>query len=170
MRTRLWWSARFAAATVLIGLVGCGSGVNEALFQGANAAGRTALDIFLTELANGLADVFDGTAPPADDDSNGTSNGDANGDGDGDGGSGANGSSDDLTPDADAGLQVFSSNGCASCHCDNAGGGCALEAPGLLGAQLDTLGDSLRGDSTHPVSSTLSDQDLVDLEAYLASL
>jgi mono/diheme cytochrome c family protein len=154
---------------MLMGLVGCGSGVNEALFQTANAAGRTVLDLFLTELANGLAGGLDETAaPPPDDSFNGMTNGDAIGDG-GDG-LGADGSSDELTPDPDAGLQVYSSNGCASCHCDNAGGGCALEAPGLLGVQLDALGDSLRGDSTHPVSSTLSDQDLVDLEAYLASL
>ena len=49
----------FAAA------VGCGTGINDALYQTAGSVGRVTLDIFLTEWANRLADSFDAAQPAA---------------------------------------------------------------------------------------------------------
>jgi len=162
MNTRLRWSVGLGTAVLLIGLVGCGSGVNEALYQTASAAGRTALDIFLTELANALADTFDQTATPPDDDGNG---GDAD-DGDGNGGD-EDVPFDDLVGDPVAGEPLYAS--CAACHCADAGGDCLPGAPGVVGASAEALDEFLRGDASHPPSD-LSNQEIVDLEAYLGSL
>ena len=171
MNTRLRWSAGLGTAVLLLGLIGCGSGVNEALYQTASAAGRTALDIFLTELANALADTFDQTAtPPADDGEDGTEDGNGDGNWDVDDGDGEDVSPDELTSDPDAGQAVYADNGCAPCHCDDGSGGCAMSAPGLVGASFDTLSDDLGGDSVHFGQGPLSNQELVDLEAYLGSL
>jgi len=170
MNTRLRWLVGLGAAVLLLGLVGCGSGVNEALYQTASAAGRTALDIFLTELANALADTFDQTAtPPADDGDDGTEDGDGNGNGDVDDGDGEDVSPGELIPDPANGEAVYAV-GCASCHCADGSGGCAMSAPGLVGASFDTLSDDLGGDSVHFGQGPLSNQELVDLEAYLGSL
>lgn len=77
---------------------------------------------------------------------------------DGDGGSAANGE------------MIYSSNNCSACHCADASGGCALSAPALVGAEASTLSDFLSGVSPHAGGPLeLSEQDLLDLEAYLAS-
>ena len=53
----------------------------------------------------------------------------------------------------------------------DAAGGCALDAPGLQGASADVLDSNLRGDDAHAGGKfELSDQDISDLEAYVASL
>ncbi len=78
---------------------------------------------------------------------------------DGDGGSAANGE------------MIYSSNNCSACHCADASGGCALSAPALVGAEASTLSDFLGGVSSHAGGQLeLGEQDLLDLEAYLASL
>lgn len=70
--------------------------------------------------------------------------------------------------DAAAGETIFTANGCGSCHCADASGGCALEAPDLHGADGDTLDEFLRGDTPHTGGKhDLTDQDLLDLKAYL---
>lgn len=150
------------ALLVLVGVVGCGSGVNEALYQTASAAGRTAVDIFLTELANALADAFDpAAAPPADDDA--TNGEEADGDeGDGDV------PADELIPDPDNGATLYLA-GCAACHCDDGSGGCAAGAPSVVGVSFDVLSDYLGNGATHFGQGPLTDQELVDMEANLAS-
>jgi cytochrome c553 len=65
---------------------------------------------------------------------------------------------------------VFTANNCAGCHCADASGGCALSAPPIIGVTAEMLDSVLRGDQAHPTKVELSDQDLADLQAYLASL
>ena len=75
-----------------------------------------------------------------------------------------------LTGDPAAGQTVFTANNRAACHCADASGGCALSAPPIIGVTAGTLDGVLRGDEAHPLKVELSDQDLADLQAYLASL
>jgi mono/diheme cytochrome c family protein len=173
MSTRLRWSVPLVSVVLILGLGGCGTSINEALYQTVSAAGRTTLDIFLTEFANALAQAFTPTTPPADDGDDGADNGDgANGgdvtDGDGDG-DGGDVSPDELTPDPVAGGAIFADNGCGACHCDDASGGCAAGAPGMVGLSYDALFDTVGGGTMHFGKPSLTTQQLVDLEAYLAS-
>ena len=53
---------RAVSAVVLVLIAttsGCGSGIDQAVFGAVEAAGRTTLDILLTELANGIAETFE---------------------------------------------------------------------------------------------------------------
>jgi hypothetical protein len=169
MNTRLHWSVTIVPVILLFGVAGCGSGVNEVLCQTTSAAGRTTLDIFLTELANALADAFDTTdTPPADNGDDGAD--DQNGDEGGDDANGGDVPLDDLTPDAANGETVYAANGCAPCHCDDGSGGCGAAAPGVVGIGVDVLSDYLGNGATHFGQGPLTDQELVDLEAYLGSL
>ena len=69
-----------------------------------------------------------------------------------------------------AGEPIFASLGCAACHCADAIGGCALEAPSLVGVGSATLDELLRGDAAHPGGKfDLDDQGIADLAAFLAS-
>ncbi len=69
------------------------------------------------------------------------------------------------------GESLFVANNCGGCHCADAGGGCALDAPALAGATVETLADFLTGIEPHAGGQfALSDQDFADLQAYLASL
>lgn len=145
----------------LIGPTGCGTDVNELLYQTASASSQSFLDLLLVDLANALADSLDqeGTAPSGNQ-SDGGENPPPPPPPPG-----------DLTGDAASGEEIFASNGCAACHCADAAGGCALSAPSLIGSSADTLDNWLRGDAAHPGGKfPLSDQDIVDLEAFLASL
>ena len=154
-----------AAGVSLTCCSGCGTNLEQVLLQTASAAGRTVLDIVLTELANALAEELRPDGPA--DGGNGTDDG--NGDTPPDGGNG-DGNIDDLVGDAAAGQAVYAGNNCAGCHCADAGGGCALSAPAIAGVSRQTLDESLRGTASHPVRVDLTDQEIVDLEAYLASL
>lgn len=230
----------------LLFLPGCGSNIEEALFQAASATGRTSFDLFLTDFANALAgqldEVIHGAMTGGDANNGDTGNGDTGGgttdggggttDGGGlDGGAlfaancaachGADGASgfapditgstaDDLTAamtlathssitlsdaelaaiatwlgggagsgttdggatgDAGAGETLFTANACGACHCADASGGCALEAPSIQGVSTDLLDSKLRGNDAHTGGKFgLSDQDIADLGAYLASL
>ena len=162
-----------------MGLGGCGTNLNELLYQTASSVGRTAFDLWLTDQANQLTDSDDN----GDDDPTGGDDGDADdgdepddadgddgddGDPGGDDGGGIGGG--DLTGDPSSGEIGYNSNGCAACHCADATGGCALSAPGLIGVDAATLDDFLRGDASHPSKADLTDQQIVDLEAYLASI
>jgi mono/diheme cytochrome c family protein len=147
-----------------MGLPGCGTNLNEALYQAAGATGRTFLDILLTDLANTLADSFDqgGTPPPEDELDGGDGNGTIPPD---------DPPFEELIGDPGAGEGLYASNSCTPCHCADAAGGCALNAPSLVGTATDTLDDRLRGDAAHPGGKfNLTNQEIVDLQAYLASL
>ncbi len=162
MRTLMRWLVSPLVGVCLVGLSGCGTNLNEVLYQAANATGRTLLDLFLTDLANTLADSFEQEdAPPS---------GDQNGGGDGttlpDGPP-----LEELTGDPEAGESTFGSNNCAACHCADAAGGCALSAPTLIGVATETLDERLRGDAAHAGGKLdLTDQDIVDMQAYLDRL
>ena len=150
---------------------GCGTNFDEILYQAFAATGRTALDIFLTDLANDLADRADGgdAAPDDTDGDGGTGDGGTGDGGDSDGGDAADGAS--VGGDAAAGETIYVSNGCGSCHCADAGGGCALDAPALHDADGETLDEFLRGDTPHQGGKhDLTDQDIHDLQAFLGGL
>jgi mono/diheme cytochrome c family protein len=230
------------ALGLLLCLTGCGSNLEEVLFQTVTAAGRTYLDQLLTDIANELAgdreDETDDDAGGEDDDDEDEDDGDDtdddHGDDDGDDGGpaldgvalfaancsachgedGASGFAPDitgktaaelsaalelpthaaislseeeiaaiveflggtttdggLTGDAATGEMFYTGSACGACHCPDATGGCALDAPPLVGAELATLDDFLVGDSVHAGGKfDLTEQDLADLQAYLASL
>ncbi|NOT02256.1 MAG: hypothetical protein HOP29_16740 [Phycisphaerales bacterium] len=77
-----------------------------------------------------------------------------------------------MTGDVTAGQTLYADNGCTACHCADASGGCLLDAPALIGVGEDELFGFLVGTATaHPGGKfEFDDQDLLDLEAYLASL
>jgi len=148
-----------------VGITGCGINLSESLYQAGAAAGRTALDLWLTDLANQLADAAVDTTDPAPDGDGMAPDDDADGSGGSDGpGFGA------TDGDATDGEAVYVSTGCAGCHCDDGVGGCALSAPAVAGAAADVLDAVLRGEAIHPVRVDISDPDLADLEAYLTAL
>jgi len=75
-----------------------------------------------------------------------------------------------ASPDPVAGESFYIDAVCAACHCADATGGCALDAPSLIGASVDTLEAVLVGDAEHPGGKQdASADDLANLEAYLAS-
>ena len=153
MKGRSW---PLLLAALAVPSAGCGTNLNEVLFQSGAATGRTLIDLWLTSFENRLADSFDRDGASA-----------------GDGGSTTNqgsGGSTGLTGDPAAGQTVFAANNCAACHCAAASGGCAFSAPPIIGVTAETLDGVLRGDQAHPAKVELSDQDLADLQAYLASL
>lgn len=157
----------------LLALSGCGTNFSQLLLQSGTALGRSAFDLFLTDVANQVANALEQTEEtdtPDVGDTGGAAGGDAGGDTD----DGSEGSGDDtIGPDAGdtaLGEAVYADSGCAACHCADASGDCALSAPGLVGADAATLDDFLRGDVSHPVKPPLSDQDIADLEAYLGTL
>lgn len=143
--------------------IGCGSSFSEILFQAASAVGRSALDGGLTNLANDFADRADEQVVDT-----------------GDGGDMADdvpdtpvdvpGGGGDLVGDPAAGESLFTANGCTSCHCDDASGGCALSAPRIVGVAIEEITARLTGDVFHPIKVDLTAVDLADLQAFLASL
>ncbi len=147
-------------------LTGCGTNLNELFFQASGAVGQTFLDQFLTDLANRSADSGSGWDAVVD------------------GGEGDDLAADDddvVDPvvddggttgpagDAVAGQAVFAGNGCGGCHCADAGGGCAMAAPSLVGVPQERL-DGMAQGGGHPVPIGLTAQQLADVAAYLTSL
>ncbi len=149
----------------LISLSGCGTNLNDLLYQTASAGGRTFLDLLLTDTANAVADSFDqgrtsdqGSTSDQQDAGGGTAPQEGP-------------PLDELTGDPDAGGALFSANNCTACHCPDARGGCALDAPSLPGVATEMLDGRLRGDIPHPGGKfDFANQDIVDLQAFLASL
>ena len=173
----------------LIGAAGCGTNFPDLLVQGGNSAAFTAVDILLTDMANAFLDRLDELNQPPDDgdEENGDQDGgndddggdddgdDGDGDDDGDGGDddGGDGGDDGEQPagDPDLGEAMYAAENCGACHCDDASGGCAMSAPGLIGAGFDVLDEYLRGDAPHVgIKLDLTDQEIADLAAYLDSL
>ncbi|MFQ5495702.1 MAG: c-type cytochrome [Phycisphaerae bacterium] len=140
---------------------GCGTNFDELLIQAGTAAGRTAVDLLLTDLANSLADLGNQGAPPGDTGGGTPGGGTTPPDG---------GMLDGLVGTAATGASLFVSNGCSGCHCDDATGGCALSAPRIIGEDPAAIDAVLRGSHPHPIKVDLLDQDIVDLAAFLGSL
>ncbi|MCH7840298.1 MAG: hypothetical protein IID38_08705 [Planctomycetes bacterium] len=108
------------------------------------------------------------------DDGNGVDGGNG---GDGDNG---NGVDDENGVDGDSGAAgdpavgeaFFVANNCGACHCADAIGGCALDAPSLVGEGSTDILDRLTGVMQHTGGTVegAAQQDADDLAAWLASL
>jgi cytochrome c553 len=159
--TGIRWPASLLVVACVVGLSGCGTNFNEVVYQAAGATGRTFIDTLLTDFANTLADSTDPEeTPDLEDELDGEDTPPPVGP-----------PVEELTGDPDAGEEIFVSNLCSACHCADAAGGCALSAPALVGVATEALDDRLRGEVDHPGGKfDLSNQDIVDLQAYLASL
>jgi|GEM_PF-3391337 len=77
---------------------------------------------------------------------------------------------------AERGAILFASgdgtgSACQSCHCTDAGGDCRLRAPDIQRTTYDVIDTRTRDTSIqHPGNKfDLTDQDIADLEAYLAT-
>lgn len=183
-RLREFAQAKACGSAVLLSCVlgsivlcGCGTDLPELLQQSALSAGRTFLDGLLTDLANALAEPDTGGAGDSTDDGTADDSGDEGDEPGMDDGTGADGDMDDtgsglanLTGESVVGESLYIINGCASCHCADASGGCALSAPSVVGDSATSLDESLRGEASHPIKVDLSDQEIVDISAYLDSL
>jgi len=146
---------RLGFAVLLPSLAGCGTNADELLLQALNASGRTAVDQWLTSVANALA----GTPNTNDDEpADGGDSSPGDGDSEPDGG---------TAGDPVAGSGIFAANNCGGCHCADATGGCALGAPAIIGATIDRLMATFAETSAHPVKPVLSEQGLADLAAFL---
>lgn len=74
--------------------------------------------------------------------------------------------------DPAAGEAFFVANNCGACHCADAIGGCALDAPSLVGEGSTDILDRLTGVMQHTGGTVegAAQQDADDLAAWLASL
>ena len=167
MKSRSW---PLVLAALAVPFAGCGTNLNEVLLQSAAATGRTLIDLWLTDFENRLADSLDRNGATAGSSGSTTDQGGGGIDQGNGGDAGGSDGSTGLTGDPAVGQTVFTANNCAACHCADASGGCALSAPPIAGVASDTIDAMLRGDASHPLKVELSDQDLADLQAYLASL
>ena len=135
------------AAALLTGAAAGGCGALEPwLVQTGEASARVILDLLITGLQNEILDALQTPPTPSD---------------------------GEPPPPADpvaAGEEIFTVNGCWVCHCEDARGGCALDAPSNRNASFELLDAILRGDAEHAGGKfNLSDQELQQLEAFLAS-
>lgn len=152
-------------------LTGCGANFEEELLITGTAGVRSVFDVFITEIVNSLLDSFEEgeTGAPDDavndDDEDGDSIDDGSDDGSDDGGS-----ADDAAASIQRGQTLFTENACFGCHCADASGGCAADAPPNAGADVETVDDITRGERDHPGGKfDFSDQDIDDLVAFLAT-
>lgn len=79
----------------------------------------------------------------------------------------------DPTLKAIAGLESYSQRGCAACHCNDAVGGCNLDAPNLQGVSMTRLNEKLRLDQVlypHPIKASVTDSQLEELFIFLGTL
>ena len=70
----------------------------------------------------------------------------------------------DPVGDPDAGQTYYADNGCAACHGGNAQGGIG---PNLVNVDAETILETLDGTPPH---LQITEEDALDLEAWLASL
>ncbi len=148
--------ASFSAIAALVATCGCGTDARFLILDALTVQGQTSLDLLLTDIAVTLDENL--PEPPIDGGNNG--------------GGVDSGAGDALAdPVASLGEEFFNNNGCTGCHCDDASGGCALDAPVLVGAVFETLNRQLRQSGGHfSAPPDISDQQLANLEAFLASL
>jgi len=137
-------TTRSAAIALLTGAAlsvsGCGNNVADLIYQGVAAAGNTALDLWLTDFANNVADQLN--PPPG---------------------------GDENLPDGDAnaGEQTYIAKACGVCHGDNAEGG---TGPALAGVnELENLTD-LFGDGAVHRSRTMTDDEVENVATWLLTL
>lgn len=146
--------ALLLALIMIAGAPGCSTVAGDAFFNVATAAGTSFFDQLLTAAVNGTLNLLNPL--PADEQP--------------DAGSGSDGGFDGLTGNATNGQAIFTANNCATCHCVDASGGCALSAPSLIGVGTTEVDDNLRGQSPHVGGKfQLTDQEIVDLVTFLAS-
>lgn len=81
-----------------------------------------------------------------------------------------------LEGDAIRGAQLFAEGdgvgpACQSCHCPDASGGCRLNAPNIQGRSFILIDARIRNpEVSHPGGKfSFTDQDIADIEAFLAS-
>jgi len=157
-------------------LVGCGSGIQQAIGAAAESGSRTFLDILLSDTLANLPDLFsfDGNGGnSADNGSSDNTGGNTDGNGDDTGGGTDTGGSDtgggtDLVGVAADGETLFTTD-CAACHCGgtaDCGGGGGID---LSGAGYDRIDEKLRGGGFHGGGAfpDFADQDIADLAAFL---
>lgn len=86
-------------------------------------------------------------------------------------GSGDNDNGDNTLGDPVAGEAFYVANNCAACHCADAGGGCAANAPSIVGEESDEIFGLLSGAEEHPGGTVagVTQADADDLAAWLAT-
>jgi mono/diheme cytochrome c family protein len=136
-------------------ILGCGTNAGDLAGQYAEAVLQTAVDQWLTSLANEL----NGTPIEPDVDDSTPGDGDT-----GDGGT------EEPGGDTVRGGELYTANGCGGCHCPDASGGCGLGAPAIIGASVEAITSILDPASGHPTQPELTETDVADLAAYLATL
>ena len=86
---------------------------------------------------------------------------------------------DKLVGDAERGAGLFASGdgmnangGCQNCHCPDASGGCQFDSPNIQGEECQHIDEKTRNPIvSHPGGKfDFSDQDIADIEAFLADL
>lgn len=148
---------------ISVAAVGCGNdSFRDLAYNTVTSTGRTLFDLWLTELVNNIAG---GGEEPVDNENDNTGGNENDNTSENEN---TGGGFDDLTGDVDNGMTLFSTN-CASCHCPDASGGCLLDAPAIVGASAEDIDEYVRGDATHPAKREWTDQEVVDVEAYLAT-
>ena len=173
-RTRPWFLAVILACGLCF--AGCDS-LGEAAAQGTDAGLRALIDLLLTDLTNQVADslnqddeqdaddMADDSDDGADDTDDGTDDGADDDTDDTDGTDDGTDDGDDTSNDAAARGETLVADNCAGCHgADGASG----FAPDIQGASDEMITDRTGGAGGH-ASFELSEQDSVDIAAYLAS-
>ncbi len=149
----------------LLFATGCGTDINQALLLAGESGARTFLDVLISDFFSDLPELV--SFPPGPGEPNGGDSGDDAGTDAGDGAptDGAGGDSP-----AEAGAAIYTANSCFACHCDDASGGCLPSAPDIVGRDSATLQEQLQGETPHTGGKfpDLTDQDIADLEAFLA--
>jgi len=80
---------------------------------------------------------------------------------------------DGTTLRAIAGLEMYSQRGCGACHCNDAVGGCNLDAPNVQGSTTRRLSEQLREDQVrfpHPLKFAVTDSEIENLSLFLDTL
>ncbi len=143
------WSTTFIAVILFLGVSGCGTNVQDILYQTGSSVGRSFYDMLLTEMVNDIADAFDTTADDAADDE------DADDDGEDPADDGADDDADDDGDDGAApdGATLYADN-CAACHGDDGASGFG---PDVTGLSADDMAAGLES-GTHAGISLTDDE------------
>ena len=147
-------SVLLVCPALLVGLAGCGSGVNDILFQALSATGQTIVDMAITDAVNAIIDARDEEEEPAGDDDAADDDADADDGGDGDVDAGGG----DGEPD---GAALYATS-CAACHAADGSGGAG---PGVIAYSAADLTDGL-GSAVHG-SITLTEDEVAAIAEFL---
>ena len=149
MQTITRWPMRLVAVVLLLGLAGCGTNIEEILYQTGAATGRTLFDVMLTDLANAIVECCERDEAPDD----GEDNGDVNGGEDGGDANGGNGEVD---------ASALYANNCSACHgADGASG----FAPDITAMNAETLSAGLESASHGSIS--LTEEEVAAIAGFL---